>query len=66
MNQTSNDNASKTAQSFFNVFPVPQSLKNIKVIGQDDMDVPIVTESKVMYKTKSILSNDPVTNEVFN
>lgn len=48
------------------MFPVPKSLKNIRVIGQDDMDVPIVTESKVMYKTKSILSNDPVTNEIFN
>lgn len=30
------------------------------------MDVPIVQSSKMMYKTKSILSNDPVTNEVFN
>jgi|TARA_B110001450_G_C17638466_1_gene488281 hypothetical protein len=51
--------------SFFDVFPVPTSLKNIRVIGEDEQNEPVYSETKMMYKTKSIISNDPVTNQVF-
>ena len=60
------DDPNTSMGTFFNVFPVPQSLKNIRVIGEDDQNEPILSETKMMYKTKSIMSNDPVTNQVFN
>lgn len=52
--------------TFYDVFPVPTSLKNIRVIGEDEQNEPVYSETKMMYKTKSIISNDPVTNQVFN
>ena len=59
------DDPNTSQGTFFDVFPVPQSLKNIRVIGEDEQNKPILSETKMMYKTKSIISNDPVTNQVF-
>lgn len=49
------------SSSNFNVFPVPKSLKSVKLIQNEDNQSPLPTEYNIQYKTKSIMSTDALT-----